>query len=1221
MAKDIRLVRRAFNAGEISKLAKYRNDTEKHAYSCENLENFYVSPLGGISRREGTRLLGVLGSVENADNVRLVPFEYNRSFSFILAFHTAKAEAGEDSNWTYSGEDFDLAAPFSVCFEMPENFKKVTTINGIKISTATYVQEEFSSGKNLYFSITTENPHGLLRGSKVVFHGFTAALQYANWGAGYENYFIKSDIEYNVDRVVNGYTFYIKAATIGKLSFVGNFSASGVGSGYVSSDSVTSDNSSFVQLEEATILSKGSFTLSFDSETKRLKVRDASITESAAAIDANAHKITLVYADGQTAIYDGKEKILSTSNLVYRDDGKGVVFYGAMTMGDMWGLKFLNFDITRSGAYYTIDDFIAGKDETDMIVKTPSYTGYESKYGASLAYVDGILTLASDWETAHGIARQQEDEKIAGRYADAAGNIAALKNSIESAEDEEAAGDFQSQLKALYANIYGFSTWQDFISASGEAESTLYDGCLTETYKLPITQIFEEVRVPFDARAGAQFHCTNELSPNGLEVVLEGNSGAEFEIGTSTSEDAQMLLFRFEIPKGGTAEFSGEFFLDAYFLSLLQTVSSSWDSDKVVMLSAYDINGREVFGRARTPIPAGILHEFQYKQVNGYLYIAHSSISPKRIEVGKDLFECLEAVRFQPSLDSPEEGLVLTFGTESRKQHIVYTGATGAIQSNVDWFDSSMVGTQLKIEYTDEGESTYKWKYNCTGAASTWFAPMGEITIRPEGGIWDGVLVMEESIDGGKSWNEIGRTTSVQGSSNTELTREVFNVNSLVRARMKSQNKVEGNDSNKVYDDTEGCFFNISTKAKCAAFVEITAVNGARNATVKFLNPSRAYFVSSSVYKSAWSPAFGWPRCVDVHEERLTLAGTIRQPSTVWLSQTNNWDNFRSVSNLDTDPLAYTLASDDGEPISWLVSRSDLMIGLGSSEWSLGSRDAGQALTQSIVKASDQSNDGVEYIMPAKVGNMVFYVRRGNREIGSITYDFASDAYNSISLTTMNPEILGPGAVNIFNQLSPRNNVYVVRKDGIVAVFTYDKENNVAAWSRMTFGDGVVSACALSTGGFKSVFLAVKRGDFLCLERLDPNEMGTGNWLDCAPFDADMEIPEGLEVSVPYVSTLKTTPLFLEGHVKVFQARFYMLESWGGECRLVGLDENGDAKCDDWEKIRPRERELFKAPVPRDYIYTKDCDAGFLEEGALEVRTDAPAPFVLCAIGLNARGG
>ena len=130
---------------------------------------------------------------------------------------------------------------------------------------------------------------------------------------------------------------------------------------------------------------------------------------------------------------------------------------------------------------------------------------------------------------------------------------------------------------------------------------------------------------------------------------------------------------------------------------------------------------------------------------------------------------------------------------------------------------------------------------------------------------------------------------------------------------------------------------------------------------------------------------------------------------------------------MDTDPLSYTLASDSGEPISWIVSRSDLMIGLGTSEWSLGSRDAGQALTASIVHASNQSEDGVEYIMPAKVGNMVVYVRRGNRELGSIAYDFAQDAYNSISLTTMNPEILGDGAKVMFNQLSPRNNVWVVR--------------------------------------------------------------------------------------------------------------------------------------------------------------------------------------------------
>ncbi len=296
------------------------------------------------------------------------------------------------------------------------------------------------------------------------------------------------------------------------------------------------------------------------------------------------------------------------------------------------------------------------------------------------------------------------------------------------------------------------------------------------------------------------------------------------------------------------------------------------------------------------------------------------------------------------------------------------------------------------------------------------------------------------------------------------------------------------------------------------------------------------------------------------------------------------------------------------------------MIGLGSSEWSLGSRDASQSLTSSIVRASNQSEDGVEYIMPAKAGNMVIYVRRGNLELGSITYDFASDAYNSISLTTMNPQILGDGVVNIFNQLSPQNRIYALRKDGIVAVFTFDKENNVAAWSRFILGDGVVSACALSTGGFKSVFFVVKRNGYLCLERLDPNEMKTGNWKDCVPISDKIGVPNGLETSVPYESIVRTTPIFAEGNVKIYNVEFMMLNSYGGEYRLVGWTTDGKPfkHEEDWRRIRMGGDVLPGKPTPKDYRFMGNCDSGFLEEASIEVRTSEASPFTMCAMALKA---
>ena len=83
-----KVFRKAFNAGKVSKSFKWRNDVEKHAYACEELKNFYVDILGGIKRRQGTKLLNVFERY--TDYVRIVPFEYRRDFGRFLAFKKSK---------------------------------------------------------------------------------------------------------------------------------------------------------------------------------------------------------------------------------------------------------------------------------------------------------------------------------------------------------------------------------------------------------------------------------------------------------------------------------------------------------------------------------------------------------------------------------------------------------------------------------------------------------------------------------------------------------------------------------------------------------------------------------------------------------------------------------------------------------------------------------------------------------------------------------------------------------------------------------------------------------------------------------------------------------------------------------------------------------------------------------------------------------------------------
>ena len=177
------------------------------------------------------------------------------------------------------------------------------------------------------------------------------------------------------------------------------------------------------------------------------------------------------------------------------------------------------------------------------------------------------------------------------------------------------------------------------------------------------------------------------------------------------------------------------------------------------------------------------------------------------------------------------------------------------------------------------------------------------------------------------------------------------------------------------------------------------------------------------------------------------------------------------------------------------------------------------------------------------------------------------------------------------------------------------------AWSRFTFGDGVESACAVSTGSFRSVFVVVKRQNRFLLERLDANESASDNWLDCVPINNTIEIASGLNTGVKYTSRIKTTPIFLEGHIKIFGIQFFAMSALGGRYRVVGFGSDGEFKQDQWRDFLLQESEVFNDKrLPRDWRYKGEVDIGYLEEASIEIECDTQSGFNLCALAIKAEG-
>jgi len=76
-----------FTAGEWSSRLKSRTDLDRYVNACTWLENMIMFPLGGVTRRSGTRYLG--DSLSHSAAGRLVPFEFSAEQAHVLEFGNA----------------------------------------------------------------------------------------------------------------------------------------------------------------------------------------------------------------------------------------------------------------------------------------------------------------------------------------------------------------------------------------------------------------------------------------------------------------------------------------------------------------------------------------------------------------------------------------------------------------------------------------------------------------------------------------------------------------------------------------------------------------------------------------------------------------------------------------------------------------------------------------------------------------------------------------------------------------------------------------------------------------------------------------------------------------------------------------------------------------------------------------------------------------------------
>lgn len=223
----------------------------------------------------------------------------------------------------------------------------------------------------------------------------------------------------------------------------------------------------------------------------------------------------------------------------------------------------------------------------------------------------------------------------------------------------------------------------------------------------------------------------------------------------------------------------------------------------------------------------------------------------------------------------------------------------------------------------------------------------------------------------------------------------------------------------------------------------------------------------------AFSGTTGYPRAVQIYQQRLVFAGTLDEPSTVFFSKVASFLDFstseplgQATGNFDSanraiigeqifedNALSLTISSDTVDQIEWISEDRKLTIGTSGGIFQIYGADDDVTITPfnfSIVKASAWASHPT--VLPVKIGNNLLYVQQNGRKLRELAFDKVQDQYAAQDLTLRSEDISQSGFKEMSYQDQPNSIVWCLRNDGRLAGLTYVDLLSMHAWHRHTIG-------------------------------------------------------------------------------------------------------------------------------------------------------------------------
>jgi hypothetical protein len=216
----------------------------------------------------------------------------------------------------------------------------------------------------------------------------------------------------------------------------------------------------------------------------------------------------------------------------------------------------------------------------------------------------------------------------------------------------------------------------------------------------------------------------------------------------------------------------------------------------------------------------------------------------------------------------------------------------------------------------------------------------------------------------------------------------------------------------------------------------------------------------------AFSINEGFPTVSQIYQQRMVFAATKLQPSTVWLSETNNFYSFApselpaqdspsSIINgeaieviTSSSALTFTLDSDTLDQIKWIAESKKMTMGTSAGVYMLYGSETNLVVTPFRFTINRESSFSATDTPPVVVSNALMYAQIGGKDVQQLLFEGQQGQWFNSKISIKGYDVIKTSTIKkMVWQERPNNVIWMMMDDGRLLSLSYDRQTAFQAWS------------------------------------------------------------------------------------------------------------------------------------------------------------------------------